>query len=219
MRTERACNKQITCCKYFNTTLVFNEDVYKDVEHMFKSRGREVTELNRKQAEVPANCIPIRNKNGTAPGMWVPLSVSPQGEMAKVLISMPGVPYEMKAMMENDVLPKLKQQFKLPAIFHKTILTQGIGESFLSELIADWEDGLAKHNIKLAYLPSASKVRLRLSAYGPDKAALEKLVEQQIESVRPTKMATRALIAGPLSVAEQVQRPEHWLRMPTWAFE
>jgi nicotinamide-nucleotide amidase len=167
-----------TLCTYFNTQLVFNEEVYKDVEAMFKSRGKEVTPLNRKQAEVPANCTAIRNSKGTAPGMWFDVN-------GKIFMSMPGVPYEMKAIMENEVLPKLKQRFKLPAIFHKTILTQGIGESFLSEIISDWEDALIQQNIKLAYLPSPGKVRLRLSAYGPDKAELIKKVEKQIEIVKP----------------------------------
>ena len=167
-----------TLCSYFNTNLVFNDEVNADLEYIFKSRGKEVNPINRRQAEVPANCIAIRNKTGTAPGMWFDVD-------GKIFMSMPGVPYEMKAMMENDVLPKLKQRFKLPAIFHKTILTQGVAESTLSELLNDWEDALANHKIKLAYLPAAGKVRLRLTAHGGDKMELIKMVEQQIESVKP----------------------------------
>lgn len=167
-----------TLCTYFNTQLVFNEEVYKDVEAIFRSHGKEVSALNRKQAEVPANCTPIRNKNGTAPGMCFDVN-------GKLFISMPGVPYEMKAMMENDVLPMIKQKFKLPVIFHKTILTQGIGESFLSEIISDWEDGLPWQNMKLAYLPSPGKVRLRITAYGMDRDELIKKVEKQMDIVKP----------------------------------
>lgn len=167
-----------TLCTYFNTQLVFNEEVYKDVEALFKSHGKEVTPLNRKQAEVPANCKPIRNKNGTAPGMCFDVN-------GKLFFSMPGVPYEMKALMEQDILPMIKQRFKLPAIFHKTILTQGIGESFLSEIISEWEDGLAWQNMKLAYLPSPGKVRLRITAFGMDRSELIKKVEKQIDLVKP----------------------------------
>jgi nicotinamide-nucleotide amidase len=165
-------------CSFFNVSLVFQEELFQDVKSIFRYRGLEISPLNRKQAEVPENCIYIRNKNGTAPGMWFETD-------GKIIVSMPGVPYEMKAMMEGDVLPRLKQQFNLPAIFHKTILTQGIGESFLSELVSDWEDALTKKNIKLAYLPAAGKVRLRLSAYGDDKNELMKLVENEIEKVKP----------------------------------
>ncbi len=164
-------------CAYFKTSLRFNQEVYSDLERMFAHRGLKVTELNRKQAEVPSNCTPIRNKNGTAPGMWFELK-------GKVIVSMPGVPYEMMAMVENDVLPRLKQHFNLPAIFHKTILTQGIGESFLSELISDWEDNLKSKNIKLAYLPANSKVRLRLSAHGSDREELSEKVNAEIEKVK-----------------------------------
>jgi nicotinamide-nucleotide amidase len=167
-----------TLCTYFHTQLVFDEEVYCDVISIFKHAGLEMTELNRKQAEVPQSCMVVRNKNGTAPGMWFEAD-------GKVFVSMPGVPYEMKAMMTAEVLPRLKERFKLPFIFHKTILTQGIGESFLSDLISAWEDGLALDKIKLAYLPAAGKVRLRLSATGLDKKRLLDLVERQILVVMP----------------------------------
>ena len=106
---------------------------------------RPLLEVNRKQAEVPANCEVIINKNGTAPGMWF-------NEGGKIYISMPGVPHEMMYMMEDSVIPRLKATLKLPVIIHKTILTVGEGESFLAERIADIEDSLPAH-IKLAYLP------------------------------------------------------------------
>lgn len=147
-------------CEYFNTSLVFNEKAYEDVEYLFRIRGREVTPINRLQANLPANATLLSNKVGTAPGMWF-------DEKEVVYVSMPGVPYEMKFLMETEVLPRVKEKFHTPFILHKTLLTQGIGESFLSELIADFEDNLPAH-IKLAYLPGAGMVRLRLSAIGEE---------------------------------------------------
>lgn len=167
-----------TLCEYFNTTMRFDEGAYEDVARIFSSYGREVTPINRLQAEVPAICEVVRNKNGTAPGMWFDVE-------GKVFVSMPGVPYEMKAMLTEQVIPKLKERFKLPAIYHKTILTQGIGESMLAELISDWEDSLAAENIRLAYLPSAGMVRLRLSTKGPEYDQLVKTVEKKAEEVKP----------------------------------
>lgn len=166
-----------TLCEYFHTTMRFDEDVYQDVMKLFAAYGKEVTPINRKQAEVPASCEVIRNHNGTAPGMWFDVN-------GKVFVSMPGVPYEMKAMMQEQVIPKIKTKFKLPKIFHKTILTQGVGESYLSEMIADWEDSLAKDNIKLAYLPSPGMVRLRLSTKGNDEKKLIATVDKKIEEVK-----------------------------------
>ena len=113
-----------TLCEYFNTKLRLNEKVLENVTALFKRFGREVTEINRKQAEVPENCIPLQNKNGTAPGMWFE-------EKGKVYVSMPGVPYEMKGLMTDEVIPRLKKKYTLPVIIHKNVLTQGIGESFL----------------------------------------------------------------------------------------
>lgn len=166
-----------TLCEYFNTGLKFNEEVYKDVEFLFKERNKEVTPINRKQAEVLENCTPIRNKNGTAPGMWIE-------ENGKVYASMPGVPYEMKGIMTDFVLPELKKKFKLPHIVHKTILTQGIGESFLADIIEKWEDSLTENNIKLAYLPSPGMVKLRMSVSGEDKNVLEKIIETKTEELK-----------------------------------
>ena len=121
---------------------------------------------------MPTACTPMFNSQGTAPGMWFEKS-------EKVFVSMPGVPYEMKAIMIDEVIPKILKQFKLPDIVHKTILTQGIGESWLADKIKDFENNLPKH-IKLAYLPSPGIVRLRLSAYGGKKEELEKEVGNQV---------------------------------------
>lgn len=179
-----------TLCEYFNTKLRFDKKIYKDVEFLFRSRGYDVTPVNRAQAEVPENCIPIRNKNGTAPGMWfnIPLNPPSKGDISewktKILVSMPGVPYEMKAMMDEYVIPQLKTKLKLPFIFHKTILTQGIGESFLADLIKKWEDSLKAENIKLAYLPSPGTVKLRLSTSGSDEKKIKTIVNKKTEQLK-----------------------------------
>jgi nicotinamide-nucleotide amidase len=165
-----------TLCKYFNTSLVFNEEVYRDVERLFTERGYEVTALNKGQAEVPANCEAIRNPVGTAPGMWFE-------HESIIYVSMPGVPYEMMQMMEKSILPKLAAHFKAPNIMHHTLLTQGIGESILAEKISAWEDALPTY-IKLAYLPSVSAVRLRLSAYGEDKNLLQMQFDKELLALR-----------------------------------
>jgi nicotinamide-nucleotide amidase len=158
-----------TLAEYFNVGLVLNADVLANVESIFKKYNRPLLEVNRKQAEVPENCEVISNNNGTAPGMWF-------NDKGKIYVSMPGVPFEMKYMMEEEVIPKLKMVLTLPVIIHKTILTVGEGESFLAEKIADIEDSLPA-NIKLAYLPKMGQVRLRLSAYGENEAELKDKID------------------------------------------
>ena len=142
-----------TFCKYFDTSLVFSEAAYKNVEKLFSARGVAVTELNRLQAMVPANCTVIPNPNGTAPGMWFE-------KEGCIYVSMPGVPFEMKAMMEEEIIPRLMGKLN-QVIIHRTILTEGVGESFLAALIEPWEDALPPF-IKLAYLPQPGMVRLGL---------------------------------------------------------
>ncbi|MCD4774346.1 MAG: competence/damage-inducible protein A [Bacteroidales bacterium] len=163
-------------CEYFNTELIFNENAFQQVKTLFSVRGFEVTEINRKQAELPKSCTPIANHNGTAAGMWF-------NENGKIIVSMPGVPFEMKPMMTDSVIPELKKHFKTPVILHKTILTQCKGESFLAEIINDWENELPK-NIKLAYLPQPGIVRLRLSAKGENAEILNKQVEAEVEKLK-----------------------------------
>ena len=156
-----------TLCEYFGVDLVLNQGALANVERIFmRLRGTltELLEVNRQQALVPENCEVIQNKNGTAPCMWF-------NEGGKIYVSMPGVPHEMMYLMEEDILPRLKSTFKLPAIVHYTILTVGEGESHLANRIADIEDSLPSH-IKLAYLPKLGQVRLRLSGYGGDEALL-----------------------------------------------
>jgi nicotinamide-nucleotide amidase len=158
-----------TLAEYFNVGLVLNADALANVESIFKKYNRPLLEVNRKQAEVPENCEVILNHNGTAPGMWF-------NDKGKIYISMPGVPFEMKYMIEEEVIPKLKTVLTLPVIIHKTILTVGEGESFLAEKIADIEDSLPA-NIKLAYLPKMGQVRLRLSAYGKNEIELKDKID------------------------------------------
>lgn len=164
-----------TLCDYFGGGLTFSDLQYAQVEKLFRSFGREVTEINRKQAEIPERCELIVNFNGTAPGMWFEKD-------GIYFMSMPGVPYEMKAMMETQVIPKIRDTFSLPVIVHRTFLTQGIGESMLSEMITDWEDALPKH-MKLAYLPSPGMVRLRISALGENELQVASEVQQQASSL------------------------------------
>jgi nicotinamide-nucleotide amidase len=159
-----------TIAEYFNVPLVLNQEALTNVENIFKRYNRPLLDVNRKQAEVPANCDVILNNNGTAPGMWFNVA-------GKIYVSMPGVPFEMMYMMEEQLIPKLKTVLKLPVIIHKTILTVGEGESFLAEKIADIENELPEH-IKLAYLPKMGQVRLRLSAYGEDKTTLQPKLDE-----------------------------------------
>jgi nicotinamide-nucleotide amidase len=132
---------------------------------------------NLGQAMVLKGGIAMPNKNGTAPGMWYE-------ENKTIFISMPGVPYEMKALMEEDFLPMIKSYFKTPFLYKRTILTQGIGESSLMELIEDWENSLASENIKLAYLPQPGMVRLRLSSSSGEKEEIQQKVNSKIEELK-----------------------------------
>ncbi|MBA3665773.1 MAG: competence/damage-inducible protein A [Bacteroidetes bacterium] len=169
---------KLTFSNYFNAALEINKDVLEDVTRFFTQRGKEITEINRKQALIPNGCVVIRNANGTAPGMWMQKDKT-------IFISMPGVPYEMKAMVTDFILPKLEREYTLDHIYHKTVLTTGIGESVLAELIEKWEDNLASKNIKLAYLPQPGMVRLRLSSYGNNQEALKQNIEEEIKNLIP----------------------------------
>jgi nicotinamide-nucleotide amidase len=163
--------------KYFNCELVMNEEALAEVTAFFKSRGREMTEMNRQQAALPSACTKITNPIGTAPGMWF-------DRKGKIFMSMPGVPHEMKKMMTERVIPKLRETFRMPVIQHKVIRTIGIGESFLAEKISVWEKSLPTH-IKLAYLPSLGEVKLRLTGFGEDAASLEKEINILAEKLLP----------------------------------
>ncbi|GAA4270939.1 competence/damage-inducible protein A [Aquimarina gracilis] len=165
-----------TICEYFDDTLVQNEKVLKHIEALFaKYISTPISDINRQQSLVPSKSTVLMNLYGTAPGMWI------ESENT-VFISMPGVPYEMKGLMKNEVLPRLQKRFDRPYIIHKTVLTYGLGESAIAERIEDWEDSLPSF-IKLAYLPNLGKVRLRLSARGNDKNLLEETLENRIEEL------------------------------------
>lgn len=155
-------------CQYFGGKLVVDEDALGNVKNIFENiLKRPLLERNLKQAEIPDVCTVIQNKRGTAPGMWFE-------KEEKIFISMPGVPHEMKGMMTASVLPKLKDRFALPPIIHRTLLTAGIGESFLAERINDFETTLPT-NIKLAYLPNYGMVKLRLTARGRSEKLMAEL--------------------------------------------
>lgn len=162
---------KIALCDFFKTHLIFDQKSFENIERIFTVRGYTMTELNRKQAEVPAACETLLNENGTAPGMWF-------RHNGKIYISLPGVPFEMKALMTNHVLPLLKP-LSSKVIMHKTILTQGVGESFLADKIKDWETALPL-NFKLAYLPQPGIVRLRLSATGSSEEELKQVLDEQL---------------------------------------
>ena len=163
-------------CKYFGGKMIIDEAARQNVLDIFTKLNRPIIERNLKQAEVPDVCTVIQNKRGTAPGMWF-------SQAGKIFVSMPGVPHEMKGMMEADVIPMLRQQFKFPNIIHKTLLTAGVGESFLAELIQDFETALPAH-IKLAYLPNYGMVRLRLTSTGFDKEKTEKEIQIQFQTLQ-----------------------------------
>ncbi|WGD34030.1 competence/damage-inducible protein A [Olleya sp. YS] len=167
-----------TLSQYFNDTLVQNDAVLHHVEYLFKKYiNQPISDINRKQALVPSKAKVLMNRFGTAPGMWLE-----KGN--KTFISLPGVPYEMKALMENEVLPKLSQKYKRPFILHKTILTYGLGESAIADRLEAIEDNLPKH-IKLAYLPSLGRVRLRLSGKSDNEDSLAQDIQQQVDNILP----------------------------------
>lgn len=163
--------------EYFGCELVLFPEALDAVRTFFEKRGRELTELNKLQAHLPSKCTYISNELGTAPGMWFQ-------ENGKIWMSMPGVPHEMKKLISDQVIPRIKGLFKLPKIYHKVIKTVGIGESWLADLIKDWEKELPDH-IKLAYLPSLGQVKLRLTAFGEEDEQLVNDVEKEIERVKP----------------------------------
>lgn len=163
--------------KYFNSPLQLNEDALENIRQIFERRGYELTERNRLQAEIPESCRYIPNHHGTAPGMWFE-------KEGKVFVAMPGVPHEMKHMLEFEILPLLVRQFNPPAIFHRMIRTSGLGESWLAEKIKEWEEALPQ-NMKLAYLPGIGEVRLRITAFGDHLEALQRKVDEEIHKLMP----------------------------------
>jgi nicotinamide-nucleotide amidase len=164
-----------TLATYFGDRMVVNDGVRQKIEAYFVARGRKVIEPNLAQAEVPESCEVLRNDNGSAPGMWFEKD-------ATILISMPGVPYEMKGIMQDEVIPRLRKRFKTPEIVHKTIMTQGVPESYLADMIRHWESDLPSC-AKLAYLPRPGIVRLRLSLSGECAKDANVLLEENINKL------------------------------------
>lgn len=164
-----------TLCTYFNDYLIEDPEVLKQVTYLFeKVYQRPISQMNKAQASVPSKAKVLKNAHGTAPGMWV-------DHFNTTFISLPGVPYEMKALITDEVLPRLKEKYKFPTIMHKTLLTQGMGESMIAERIQKFEDQLPTY-IKLAYLPSAGRVRLRLSGkYTDNKLLVDQMNDLVVE--------------------------------------
>jgi nicotinamide-nucleotide amidase len=165
-----------TLNKYFGGKLVRNEAVYKHIEQIITNRGYVMNKNNQDQALVPDNCRVVHNENGTAPGLWFEKG-------GKVAVAMPGVPYETKAMVIDTVIPLLKAKYDLPEIINQMVYIQGLPESMLAEIIADWEDDLPT-TIKLAYLPSPGRVKLRMSSIGSDRVEMKLAIDKQIEKLK-----------------------------------
>ncbi len=167
---------KLTLCEYFGDTLVESPEVLAHVEELFKKFiTTPISDMNRRQALVPSKAIVLKNAYGTAPGMWIKNN-------GKVFVSLPGVPFEMKGLVENEVIPRIVNEFHRPFILHRTLITYGVGESAIAEKIEDWEDQLPPF-IKLAYLPNLGKVRLRLTAKGTDRDEIATAVDAEIQKL------------------------------------
>ena len=162
---------------YFNGKLINHEKTLNHIKKIFEKRNLEFTTKNKNQALVPDTCKVLHNKYGTAPGMAFK-------DENRILISLPGVPFEMKSLFEDECKKVIFDNFDLPKIYHRMIKTVGIGESWLSDLIQNWENNLAK-NIKLAYLPSIGRVKLRLTCFGDDEKTIKNAIRKEEEKLIP----------------------------------
>ena len=164
--------------QYFEDVLVYDKAMLDNIKHLWKHFVKQpLLQANIDQSLVLSKATALMNKSGSAPGMWIEKNNT-------IFISLPGVPYEMKALMNDEVLPRISEKFKRPYILHKTLLTYGLGESVIAERIKEWESALPD-SIKLAYLPNLGRVRLRLSSKGFDKAVIVNGVDSQIELLLP----------------------------------
>ncbi len=161
----------------FHSQLICDTETYERVERMMAARGIAFNNLNKGQAMVPECCTVLPNHKGTAPGMWFERE-------GRVVVSLPGVPFEMEGLMEESVLPRIKEHFALASVVHRTAITYGLAESMMAELIAPWEEALPPH-LHLAYLPSPSQLRLRLSAYDVEQAEAQREIEEQFAKLLP----------------------------------
>lgn len=165
--------------RYFNHELVTNEEVLENIRHLYFKSGKELNKLSYVQARIPAGATPLQNPLGTAPGLWMEKS-----NPVKVFVALPGVPSEMKRLMEDAVIPKLREIFETPVIRHKTVRTLGIPESDLAEILEEWEAALPAH-LRLAYLPRVNQVRLRLTGTGHNAETLQHEMQAQLKQLRP----------------------------------
>lgn len=167
-----------TLCTYFEDTMAEDAAVLAHIEMLFaKYISTPISDLNRLQAMVPTKAEVLKNNFGTAPGLWMEKD-------GTSFVSLPGVPFEMKGLITNEVLPRIIKKYERPHIIHKTIMTYGLGESAIANMVEDWEDNLPTE-IKLAYLPSLGRVRLRLTAKGKDRGALQKMVDTEAKKLYP----------------------------------
>ena len=167
-----------TLCEFFDDKLIKNQVVLEHIEALFeKYISTPISDLNRQQAEVPKKAEVLMNPYGTAPGLWMEKNGS-------VFVSLPGVPFEMKNLISSEVIPRIVEKYERPHIIHKTIMTYGLGESAVANTLEDWENKLPSF-IKLAYLPSLGRVRLRLTAKGSDRDLLERTIESEAEKLYP----------------------------------
>ena len=187
-----------TLCEYFDDVLVKNVEVLEKIEEMFRKYvPTPINDENRKQALLPSKARVLENKYGTASGMWFE-------KEDKVVISLPGVPFEMKALISDEVIPALQQHYTRPFIVHKTVLTYGLGESVIAERIEEWESNLPQ-DIKLAYLPNIGRVRLRLSGKGPDEALINQRIDAQLSTLLPQIQDIFMGFEEEASVEQQIQ--------------
>ena len=165
-----------TLCEFTDDILVENKEVLNHIEELFRSYiSTPISNVNRQQAFVPSKAMVLQNAYGTAPGMWIETNKA-------TIVSLPGVPFEMKSLITKEVIPLIISTFDRPHIYHKTIMTYGVGESSIANIIEEWEDNLPSF-IKLAYLPNLGKVRLRLTAKGPDKLIIENAVHEEVKKL------------------------------------
>lgn len=184
-----------TLADYFGVGFKRDAATEANVRAIFVRIGRPLLDINLQQADVPENCVALLNKNGTAPGMWF-------DEKGVIYVSLPGVPHEMMALMDDAVLPRLIGRGDLQQIIHHTLLTSGIGESFLADKISDIEDALPP-SVKLAYLPKLGQVRLRLSGYGPDRVVLQQEIDAAARKIRE-RVAEHLVGEGDLPIGKVV---------------
>jgi nicotinamide-nucleotide amidase len=166
-----------TLASYFDTELEIHQPTLDKITTYFSMRKRPMLESNIQQAALPKNCTILTNNYGTAAGMWFEKN-------GKIVISLPGVPYEMKGIMSEEVFPRMKERFQLNSMYHKTILTQGIGESFLAEQLTEWENRVRAEGFGLAYLPSPGIVKLRISS--PNGEQDKTIIEDYLSEVKNT---------------------------------